>query len=324
MTCDQAKEQLVLLAYEELDEEGAGEVYLHLHTCPGCESELTLLHAFGDCLRGESVPEVSPNLLAASRMRLDEALDEASRGSWINRLFSLMSGVWKHLSDAPALATLLLGVGFLGGNMLGRHQTHPVASTPRTAPISFTNEAEGTIQSVSGVTPTSDPNVVQVRYDRVLPTTFQGSVDDPLVRQLLVLAAQKSTDNSVRATSVDYLVHECIAQHRCEHASDGQGAGLRDTLLVRLRYDKSPAVRLRALDGLKPFVADDQKVRDAVLESLISDRSADVRKHAIGMLTPVEGDSSVRRVLHTVSTQDENPFIRNASMQVLGNVDGIQ
>lgn len=48
------------------------------------------------------------------------------------------------------------------------------------------------------------------------------------------------------------------------------------------------------------------------------------RTHAIGMLEPVEGDSSVRQVLHTVSTRDENPYIRNASAQVLGTIDGIQ
>ena len=76
--------------------------------------------------------------------------------------------------------------------------------------------------------------------------------------------------------------------------------------------------------GLQPFIGEDQKVRDAVLETLMRDLSADVRTRAIGMLEPVQGDSSVRQVLHTVSTQDENPYIRNASMQVLGSVDGIQ
>jgi len=54
------------------------------------------------------------------------------------------------------------------------------------------------------------------------------------------------------------------------------------------------------------------------------DSNADVRTRAISMLEPVEGDTSVRQVLHTVSTQDDNPYIRNASMQVLGNIDGIQ
>ena len=93
---------------------------------------------------------------------------------------------------------------------------------------------------------------------------------------------------------------------------------------MSLRYDKSAAVRLRALEGLQPYIGEDQKVRDAVLESLMRDGSAEVRIHAIGMLEPVQGDSSVRQVLHTVSTQDENPYIRNASMQALGNVDGIQ
>ena len=71
-------------------------------------------------------------------------------------------------------------------------------------------------------------------------------------------------------------------------------------------------------------MSEDPKVRDAILESLLHDPSADVRSRAVGMLEPVEGDSSVRQVLHTVSTQDENPYIRNVSMQALGNVNGLQ
>ncbi len=177
---------------------------------------------------------------------------------------------------------------------------------------------------MSGIVPTPDPEVVQVKYNRMVPTTFQGRIDEPQVRQLLMMAAQQSADNEVRAQSVSYLAQECAAGHTCEHATDGKGTGFRDALLVSLRYDKSQAVRLKALEGLKPYISEDQRVRDAVLDSLMHDASADVRTRAIGMLEPVEADASVRRVLHTVSTQDENPYIRNASMQVLGSVDGIQ
>ncbi len=78
------------------------------------------------------------------------------------------------------------------------------------------------------------------------------------------------------------------------------------------------------MEGLQPFVSSDQRVRDVVLESLMRDPSANVRTRAISMLEPVHGDSSVRQVLHTVSTQDENPYIRTASMQALEGADGIQ
>ena len=322
MTCDEAKEQLVLLAYEELSDEGHAELELHFHGCAQCGEERDAFYAFGDYLHQGTMPIVSPNLLAASRMRLDDALDQQAKSTWKVHLRTSLVGAWQHVHAAPALATMLLGVGFLTGNLLTRYQ---VANVPKSQPpVIFSNDAEGVVGSVSSIIPMSDPDVVQVKYNRVIPMTFQGRIDEPQIRQLLMMGSQKGIDNGVRAESVNYLVRECNAGHRCEHGSEHEGQGLRDALLVSLRYDKSPAVRLKALEGLQRFIGEDQKVRDAVLESLMRDPNAEVRTQAIGTLEPVEGDSSVRQVLHTVSTQDENPYIRNASMQALGNVDGIQ
>jgi HEAT repeats len=324
MKCEEAKEQLVMLAYGELSDEEQAELELHLHGCIECESEAAEVSSFRTFMAAEELPAVSPNLLAASRLKLDEALDEASASTastWMMRFRSSIVGVWQHLYAAPALATLLVGVGFLGGTSLTRYQ---VANAPKPqTPVIFSNDSEGTIANVSGIVKTPDPNVVQVQYNRLVPTTFQGRIDEPQVQQLLMLAAQRSSDNDLRATSVNYLAQECKAGHSCEHGN-GDAAGFRDALLVSLRYDKSPAVRMKALEGLQPYVGQDQKVRDAVLETLMRDGNADVRTHAINLLEPVEGDSSVRQVLHTVSTQDANPYIRNASMQALGSVDGIQ
>ncbi len=83
-------------------------------------------------------------------------------------------------------------------------------------------------------------------------------------------------------------------------------------------------MRLKALNGLQPYVAQDEHVRDAVLDALLYDQSAEVRTQAISMLTPVQADSSVRQVLRTVSSQDVNPAIRNASYQVLQGSADIQ
>ncbi len=95
-------------------------------------------------------------------------------------------------------------------------------------------------------------------------------------------------------------------------------------VLVSLRFDKNPSVRLAALDGLQPYVAQDQKVRDAVLESLMHDANANVRTRAISLLQPVDSDSSVRQVMRTVSTTDENPYIRTVSTQALQGTADIQ
>jgi hypothetical protein len=86
---------------------------------------------------------------------------------------------------------------------------------------------------------------------------------------------------------------------------------------VALRYDKSAANRLQALDGLKPYVAEDVRVRDGVLEALMNDEDATVRSRAIGLLHPVATDSSVQGVLHTVESEDDNPHIRTVSHEIL-------
>jgi len=69
---------------------------------------------------------------------------------------------------------------------------------------------------------------------------------------------------------------------------------------------------------------EDMRVRDAVLESLMKDSDPRVRTQAISLIEPVEGDSSVREVLHTVAMQDESPQIRTASRQVLQQLPEIQ
>ena len=65
--------------------------------------------------------------------------------------------------------------------------------------------------------------------------------------------------NGVRADSVALLANECKAGHACAQA-DPKGFGTQ--LLVSLRYDKMPRVRLKALEGLQRYVGQDQRVRD--------------------------------------------------------------
>jgi hypothetical protein len=161
---------------------------------------------------------------------------------------------------------------------------------------------------------------VQVTYNRVVPETVQGSLDDPQIRQLLLIGIKAASNNGVRTDSVALLASECRAGHQCV----GGDGSIRNGLMVSLRYDKNPAVRLKALEGLQPYVAVDQRVRDSVLEALMHDANAGVRTRAISVLGPVESDSSVRQVMRTISTTDENPYIRTVSTHLLQGTADIQ
>jgi hypothetical protein len=320
MKCDMAQQQVVLAVYGELPDEHNGSLERHLAGCEECGGEVNALRALDAYLALNPVREPSPNLLAQSRMQLDEALDRIPPHGFLTRLRANFYNWVGHIQGAPALMTLLLGVGFLAGNFTYRYQ---VAHAPReTGPVTTTNPLQGTIANITGIVPTADPEHVQVTYNRIVPESMEGSLDNPDIRKLLLAGMNQGANTEVRERSVNYIANECKVGHACPAESDGKG--IRGALLVSLRYDKDPGVRMRALEGLDRYIGQDRRVRDAVLEALLRDPDAKVRTAAIGLLTPVQSDSSVRQVLRTVSTQDESPYIRNVSYHALQGSADIQ
>jgi hypothetical protein len=133
-----------------------------------------------------------------------------------------------------------------------------------------------------------------------------------------MVASENSASAGVRDDSVGLMAAECRAGHSC------QAEGIRDALMVALRYDKNAGVREKALQGLEPYVSEDVRVRDAVLEALMNDSDPRIRTAAINILEPVEADTSVRQVLNNVANSDRNPHIRTVSRQVLSRVPEFQ
>ena len=59
--------------------------------------------------------EPTPNLLAASRMRLQEALETTEQGKFWHRLAFDPANWLRQLQFSPALASAILILGFAGG-----------------------------------------------------------------------------------------------------------------------------------------------------------------------------------------------------------------
>jgi hypothetical protein len=321
MKCDIARDNVLLAAYGELPDELTGPLERHLADCTECGREWNALRALDEYLGLDPVVEPSPNLLAQSRMRLDEALDQIPPHGFLTRLRANFYRWISHVQTAPALTTLLLGVGFLSGNFTYRYQIAHQAR-PKVDTVTMSNSTQGAVSNVTGIVQTPDPEIVQVKYNRVVPETMQGSLDNQEIRNLLLIGMAQSANADVHESSVNLLSNECKVGHSCNSETDGKG--IRSALLVSLRYDRNAGVRMKALEGLQPYVGQDQHVRDAILEAVMRDKSAGVRSTAISLLTPVQSDSSVRQVLRTVSTQDESPYIRNASFQALQSSAEIQ
>jgi hypothetical protein len=256
-------------------------------------------------------------------LRLEEALDALPPKRWYERLTQRMTNNFAILQAAPVAACLMLAVG-AGAGMLGSYEyaqsrAAHAASAPKTVNgVRVSEQPAAEITNISSIVRQPNSEMVEVRYNQVVPQQMEGSLDDPKIRELLMLASENSASAGVRDDSVGLLAAECRAGHSC------QAAGIRDALMVVLRYDKNAGVRLKALDGLEPYVAEDTRVRDAVLEALLNDTDPRVRTEAVNILEPVEADTSVRQVLHSVANSDQNPHIRTVSREVLSRVPQIQ
>jgi len=325
MNCEVAHERIVLGAYGELTDEQAHELERHLASCPECSHERQQVRALQSLAAAHPVAEPDANLIARSRLRLEEALDAVPPKRWYERLGESIAKGVAGLQAAPVAAILLLiigaGAGTLGGYEFAQGRlAHVVAHRPPAQPPDSqpVDSAPAEIANISSIVREPNSELIEVRYNQIVPQRKEGSLHDPAIRQLLMLATENASSAGVRDNSVGLLAEECRAGHGCK------GEGFRDVLMTSLRYDKNGGVRAKALEGLQPYVSEDMRVRDAVLEAVLYDSDPRIRTAAISILEPVEADTSVRQVLSSVANTDHNPHIRNASREVLGRAPVIQ
>jgi hypothetical protein len=320
MNCELAQEDIVLAVYGELPDDRMHRLDQHLAHCEACRQEMEAISALYKALSAAPPLEPSPSLVARARVRLDEALDAMPHAGILRRIGQSFRRGFGHLQGAPVLASTLLVAGVVAGGWGGYHYGTRAARAAASAQLAELPPAavpvaadfdSAQIAGVSNVDFEPGSDTVEVRFYRVLPETAFGTIDDPQIRQLLVLGTRNRGNPTVHDSSVDLLARACRGGHNCS------GGPIRNALMVALRYDRDAAVRRKALEGLEPYIGVDMRVRDAILEALLHDPNAGVRTEAIGLLEPVEADSSVREVLQTLASQDQNPHIRLVSRQYL-------
>jgi len=307
MNCDWIKENVVLYIYDELADDAKYEFEQHMRHCLNCKQEVESAMAFREGLSAVPVQEVSPNLLVASRLRLQEVLEETQQSHGWNRFIFDFAGWMHQLKLAPALTAALLMVGFAGGSLT----TWKLVQRPAPGIAGPQLPAEASIGGIQSIIPDANSNKVSIKYDMVYPQTMEGNANDPQIQQLLLMATRNQLNSGVRLPAIEVLTRQ---------AEDN---AVREALIYALRYDKNPGVRLKALDGLKSYVRDDVHVRDAVLEALMHDGNPGVRSNAISLLNPVRADMSVREALQMLAHHDKDQFIRSQSQRYLDSTPNL-
>jgi anti-sigma factor RsiW len=320
MKCEWVRENIVLEVYGELADDARHELEQHVSRCADCAAELKAERDFHALLLQDRAADPllndpSPNLLAASRMRLQEALETAKQGSFFSRL-AFDPATWlRQMRFSPALASVILILGFAAGigttyKIYGARTTPSVAvSNPPANTV--TTPAEASIAGISSIVQDPNTNQVSIKYNTVAPQEYQGPLNDQKVQQLLLYAARNNYNSGVRVDSVGLLA---------QRSSDQQ---VREALMYALQNDTNPGVRLKSLDALGNYVKDDTNVRDSVLRALVNDSNSGVRIEALRLIEPVKADGSVRGVLMALAAKDSSQYIKSQARTMLAQLPEI-
>jgi hypothetical protein len=314
MKCEWVRENIVLQVYGELADDARHELEQHVTRCADCAAELKAEQEFHALLAQDRASEPTPNLVAASRMRLQEALETAKQGSFWSRLAFDPANWLLQMKFSPTLAAAILIVGFLGGVGTMREISRPTttaggpnATTPTLTPV----PTEASITGISSIVQEPGTNQISIKYNTVSTQEAQGSLNDQKIQQLLLYAARNNYNTGVRFDSVDLLAQK---------SGDAQ---VRDALIYALQNDTNPGVRLKSIGALGNYVKDDTNVRDAVLRALVNDTNSGVRIEALRLIEPVKADGSVRGVLMALAAKDQSTYIKSQARTMLAQLPEI-
>ena len=310
MKCEWVKQNIVLHVYGELADDARHELEQHVARCTDCAAELKAEQEFHTLLSQERAAEPTPNLLAASRMRLQEVLETAEQGRFWHKLALDPANWLRQVKFSPGLASAILILGFAGGVGTTYKFVGHLPQGANTVSTSAPN-SEASITGIRSVTQEPGTNQIDIKYDTVTTQDAQGSLNDQRIQQLLLYAARNNYNSGVRMDSVDLLTQK---------PNDSQ---VREALIYTLQYDSNPGVRLKSLSALGAYVKDDVQVRDAVLSALVNDSNQGVRIEALRLIEPVKADGSVRGVLMTLAAKDQSTYIKSQARTLLAQLPEI-
>lgn len=318
MNCEWVKDNAFLYAYDELTDDLRFEFEQHINRCAGCAEEVKALRGLRDVMSTVPMLEPTPSLLASSRMQLQEALEIAQQDRGWKRWFYDPFAMLGQMKFSPALAAVLLMIGFGGGAGVAykmAHNTNAGGSIVQPFNNGSGNDQQNVNQAnIAGIREIQQvpgTNNIEIKYDTLQTRSATGNMSDPAIQQLLVFASRNNVNSGIRLNSVDMMT------------KNSQDQKIREALIASLRYDTNPGVRLKSLEALGPYVKDDVTVRDAIVEALLHDSNLGVRTEALQMLQPVKADGTVRMALQFLVEKDKDTAIRRQSRAMLASLPEI-
>ena len=306
MTCHQVQTNLSLFLYGDLDFATEDALEEHLAECPACQLALDREKAWHANVNAERA-DVPLDLLGECRRDLEAATRSLGKENpavpfW-ERAASFLGVSTNRWSERLAVASLFLFLGFALSHWNNRFDV-----VSRFAAPGDLAEASllGRVQ-VRDVRPVGDGKI-RLTLDQIQRGEIVGTLSDEGVRRLLLSTIRNSADAGLRVSSVELLVGQ-------------SGPEVHQILLHSATNDPNPAVRLRALEGLRAFRADEE-TRSALLSVLEHDDNSGVRSEAMEVLVPSGPDVRLAPDVagafqQIIRSEQEDDFIRLRCLQIL-------
>ncbi len=303
MTCHDVQLQLSLYLYGELDFAAEERVENHLSECAFCQRAFAREKTWHTAASAEH-RDVSLDLLAECRRELRTLIateaaagKRSSRKSW--QWPSALRVSFTPWSYRLAAASFLVFVGFAAGRFvqgLGSGSDMNLNQAGMFDPSTRIRDIQA-----------DGPGRVRIVLDQVKQREVVGNANDQNVRQWLLVAIQDPSDPGIRVDSMDML-------------SKQTGTDVRDALLGRIQRDPNAAVRLKALESVRPF-ASDATTRSVLRSVLEHDTDPNVRSEAIDVLAPVnqkpELTPELAMTLQNLVRSENDDYVRERCLQLL-------
>jgi hypothetical protein len=330
--CMEFAERLELMAIEELDREGCAQVEAHAANCAECARMLSSYREFDRFLAGAEREEPDAAFLASCRAGLEDALDREEEKGLLRRWAeAVMPGQW--LTPHPAFsAALLVAIGISIGTLVPRVMLHyGLGTTQETTQGTGGGLSSSGARGGSGITVANSAGAASESDWRTADVTginwvSTGDNTPPRVEVQLKALRPLVVAGTVSNGNVEQVLLNILRNNQ-RYDPDvrldavellrprDKEADVRQALCQTVRTDRNAAVRLKALEALSGSDAQND-VRDTLLAALVGDSNPGVRIEAINTLRTMaengqmESDPGTMAVLRERMQKDPSTYIR--------------
>jgi hypothetical protein len=328
--CMEFAERLGLMAADELDREGCAQVEAHAASCAECTLMLNSYRELDRFLAGAQREEPDAAFLASCRAGLEDALDREEEKGLLRRwVDAVMPAQW--LSPHPVFAAaLLVAIGISIGTIVPRvmlhydHPSTPGANQATTAGPSGSGSDSGlTVGNPAGAASEPDWRTADVTGINWVST---GDNAPPRVEVQLKALRPLVVEGTVSNGNIEQVLLNILRNNQ-RYDPDvrldavellkprNKEADVRQALCQTVRTDRNAAVRLKALEALSGSDAQDD-VQGTLLAALVSDSNPGVRIEAINSLRSMaengqmESDPGTMAILRERMHKDPSTYIR--------------